>query len=70
MRAKQLVISNEVIMVLSDNLMTEIAEHEPDPVDAKICALLRRTGWLWVVDGQFCSRGKAGLDHCAACFQA
>lgn len=42
MRAKQRVISSEVIMGLGDNLMVEIDELGMDPAQAEIRALLRR----------------------------
>lgn len=42
MRAKQRVISGEVIMRLGDNLMAEIAELGSDPANAEIRALLHR----------------------------
>ena len=42
MRAKQRVISGEVIIGLGDNLMAEIAELGSDPAHMEIRALLRR----------------------------
>lgn len=42
MRAKQRVISSEVIMGLGDNLMAEIDELGSDPTHAETRALLRR----------------------------
>lgn len=42
MRAKQRVISSEVIVVLGDNLMAEINKFGSDPVDTEIYAVLRR----------------------------
>ncbi|WEJ32835.1 DUF6626 family protein [Devosia sp. SD17-2] len=42
MRAKQRVVSSEVIMVLGDNLVAEIADLATDPAHIEICALLRR----------------------------
>lgn len=42
MRAKQRVISGEIIMGLGDNLMAEIAELGSDPAHMEIRALLRR----------------------------
>lgn len=42
MRAKQRVISSEVIMGLGDNLMAELADLGSEPAHAEISALLRR----------------------------
>jgi hypothetical protein len=42
MRAKQRVISSEVIMGLGDNLIAEIAELGSDPAHVETCAVLRR----------------------------
>jgi hypothetical protein len=42
MRAKQRVISSDIIMGLGDNLMAEIGELGSDPAHAKMRALLRR----------------------------
>ncbi|GEM_PF-1454737 len=42
MRARQRVISGEIIMGMSDNLMAEIAELGSDPAHVKTRAVLRR----------------------------
>jgi len=65
MRARQRVVSSDVVMGLGDNLMAEIDEFGSDPVHAETRALLRRAVALvnYYLADQTIPAGIAPMDQ-------